>query len=89
MPTDGTLLLEHMPNGKQYLLTALSVFFSLGAVLAALVGIVVIPRFSCPPSTANSEPCDVDELNMGWKYLLIILGLLVGFLKFPFDASQY
>ena len=29
MPTDGTLLLEHMPRGKQYLVTALSVFFSL------------------------------------------------------------
>lgn len=39
MPTDGTLLLEHMPNGKQYLLTALSVFFSLGSVLSAIVGI--------------------------------------------------
>ena len=32
MPTDGTLLLEHMPNGKQYLVTALSVFFSFGSL---------------------------------------------------------
>ncbi|OBZ68970.1 putative MFS-type transporter PB1E7.08c [Grifola frondosa] len=43
MPTDGTLLLEHMPNGKQYLVTALSIF---------------------SPS------------NVGWKYLLIVLGLI-------------
>jgi hypothetical protein len=74
MPTDGTLLLEHMPNGKRYLLTALSVFFSLGAVLSALIGIIIIPRYSCP--TTSSDPCS-PESNMGWKYMLIILGLIV------------
>ncbi|THH29107.1 hypothetical protein EUX98_g5071 [Antrodiella citrinella] len=73
MPTDGTLLMEHMPNGKQYLVTALSVFFSFGAVLAAVVGLLVIPGHSCPPAP---EACDVASQNMGWKYLLIILGLI-------------
>ena len=42
MPTDGTLLMEHMPNGKQYLVTASSVFFSFGAVFAAVVGLLVL-----------------------------------------------
>jgi MFS family permease len=74
MPTDGTLLLEHMPNGKQYLVTALSVFFSVGSVVAAVIGLVVIPSRSCPPLP---EPCNVATQNMGWKYLLIALGLLV------------
>lgn len=74
MPTDGTLLLEHMPNGKQYLVTALSVFFSFGAVLSAVIGLLVIPGHSCPPSPA---PCDMATQNMGWKYLLISLGLIV------------
>ena len=74
MPTDGTLLLEHMPNGKQYLVTALSVFFSFGAVFAAIVGLLVIPSQSCPPPPAI---CDVNKQNMGWKYLLIVLGLVV------------
>ncbi|KAI0637103.1 MFS general substrate transporter [Trametes polyzona] len=73
MPTDGTLLLEHMPNGKQYLVTALSVFFSFGAVLSAVIGLLVIPSHSCPPAPA---PCDPDSQNMGWKYLLIALGLI-------------
>ncbi|EMD31441.1 major facilitator superfamily protein mfs4 [Gelatoporia subvermispora B] len=77
MPTDGTLLLEHMPNGKQYLVTALSVFFSFGAVLAAIVGLVVIPGHSCPPAPA---PCDVGAENQGWKYLLMVLGLLTLFM---------
>ncbi|KAI0754860.1 MFS general substrate transporter [Daedaleopsis nitida] len=73
MPTDGTLLLEHMPNGKKYLVTALSVFFSFGAVLAAVIGLVVIPSHSCPPPPAT---CDVASQNVGWKYLMIALGLI-------------
>ncbi|KAI0064112.1 MFS general substrate transporter [Artomyces pyxidatus] len=72
MPTDGTLLLEHMPRGKEYLVTALSVFFSFGAVLSALVAIALIPRHSCAPAPA---PCDISQ-NMGWKYELIALGLI-------------
>ncbi|KAF9807243.1 hypothetical protein IEO21_08295 [Rhodonia placenta] len=73
MPTDGTLLLEHMPNGKQYLVTALSVFFSFGSVLSAVVGLLVIPEHSCPPAPA---PCDVSSQNSGWKYLLSALGII-------------
>ncbi|GLB38653.1 putative sugar (and other) transporter [Lyophyllum shimeji] len=72
MPTDGTLLLEHMPKSKQYLVTALSVFFSVGAVLAAVVALIVIPRNSCLPG----QPCDVDTENQGWRYLLTALGLI-------------
>ena len=73
MPTDGTLLLEHMPNGKQHLVTALSVFFSFGSVLAAVAGLIIIPSRSCPPLPA---PCDVDTQNQGWKYLFVTLGVL-------------
>lgn len=62
-----------MPRGKEYLVTALSVFFSFGAVLAALVAIVFIPKNSCDPSPA---PCDLDR-NLGWKYELVALGLIV------------
>ncbi|KAL0565988.1 hypothetical protein V5O48_016027 [Marasmius crinis-equi] len=72
MPTDGTLLLEHMPNGKKYLVTALSVFFSFGAVLSAVVALVVIPQNSCP----RDAECDVDTQNKGWKYLLSALGVI-------------
>ncbi|KAL1745814.1 major facilitator superfamily domain-containing protein [Schizophyllum fasciatum] len=71
MPTDGTLLLEHMPDGKQYLVTALSVFFSVGAVLSALIGLSVLPDHSC-----FAAACDVETQNKGWKYLLAILGVI-------------
>lgn len=74
MPTDGTLLLEHMPRGKEYLVTALSVFFSFGAVLAAFVALATVPRNSCPPLPAE---CDVLTENQGWRYTLMTLGLIV------------
>ena len=73
MPTDGTLLLEHMPNGKQYMVTALSVFFSFGSVISAVVGIFVIPGHSCLGDAA----CDVNTMNNGWKLLLMTIGLIV------------
>ncbi|KAH7924538.1 MFS general substrate transporter [Leucogyrophana mollusca] len=72
MPTDGTLLLEHMPKGKQYLVTALSVFFSFGSVLSAVVALLIIPRNSCSPG----QPCDVAKENKGWQYMLICLGTI-------------
>jgi len=74
MPTDGTLILESVPKGKQYLVTALSAFFSVGSVLAAVVALFVLPNNSCP---VDIHPCDVDVQNRGWKYLLICLGLVV------------
>ncbi|TFK26851.1 MFS general substrate transporter [Coprinopsis marcescibilis] len=77
MPTDGTLLLEHMPKSKQYLVTALSVFFSFGAVLSAVVALLVIPKNSCLSTGAGggTENCDQSQ-NMGWKYLLFTLAIL-------------
>lgn len=78
MPTDGTLLLEHVPKHKQYLVTALSVFFSLGSVLSAIVGIIIIPAHSC---SSRTDECDVETSNLGWKYMLGAIGLIVSFIK--------
>jgi len=74
MPTAGTLLLEHLPNGKQYLVTALSVFFSFGAVLSAVVAILIVPQNSC---TTSEGACDLETENRGWQYMLLTLGIIV------------
>ncbi|KAJ3572767.1 hypothetical protein NP233_g2872 [Leucocoprinus birnbaumii] len=89
MPTDGTLLLEHMPKEKQYLVTALSVFFSFGSVLSAFVALLVLPDNSCPNSPSGpisglrktlvdgvAATCDVETQNRGWKYLLMTLATI-------------
>lgn len=43
MPTDGTLFLENLPVRKQYLLTALSVFFAAGSVASSALALAIIP----------------------------------------------
>jgi hypothetical protein len=80
MPTDGTLLLEHMPQHKLHLVTALSLFFSVGSVLAALFALVLVPQNSC--DVLATIPCD-PTLNNGWKHLLTALGVLVRSTTFP------
>lgn len=73
MPTDGTFALEILPPKKRHLLTSLSIFFSIGSVVAAFVALMVIPGNSCPPTSTTSSPCDVQTENKGWKYMILIL----------------
>jgi len=79
MPTDGTLFLENIPKGRHYLLTALATFFSLGAVLTSVLGLIIIPVNSClehPLLDGQGQqiPCDVESQNTGWKIQLRVLG---------------
>ncbi|GAA5903456.1 MFS transporter [Sporobolomyces salmoneus] len=77
MPTDGTLFLENIPKTSHYLLTALSVFFSLGAIVTSLLSVVIFPRFACDSSPdANESPCDPKTQNRGWRVLLGCLGMI-------------
>jgi hypothetical protein len=65
---------ENLPLGKQYLLTTLSTFFALGAVLSSVIGLMVLPAASCETATG----CDIPSgENDGWKNMLFILALLV------------
>ncbi|KAJ2691098.1 hypothetical protein GGH99_002497 [Coemansia sp. RSA 1285] len=75
MPVDGAIFLEFIPREKRHLLTMLSVFFSLGSVVASAVALALLPPFSCPDNL-GSEECDVSKLNNGWRYLLITMALV-------------
>ncbi|KIY51552.1 MFS general substrate transporter [Fistulina hepatica ATCC 64428] len=77
MPTDGTLLMEHVPSNKRHMVTALSFFFSIGSVLAAVIALLIVPQHSCVPGAY----CNVERDNQGWRYLLFIMGVLT-FLMF-------
>lgn len=80
IPTDGTLLVENLPKRKRYLLTFLSIFFSFGAVVAAIVAVAVVPSHSCPGKGTESDsrpPCDVRTQNYGWRYMFLVLTFLV------------
>ncbi|PVG04167.1 MFS general substrate transporter [Serendipita vermifera] len=80
MPTDGTFASEILPRRKRHLLTSLSVFFSIGSVMAAVAALFVIPSRSCPP-TAHETPspnsdCNVQTQNQGWRYLFLTLTII-------------
>jgi hypothetical protein len=77
MPTDGTVFLENLPEEHHYLLTALSVFFSLGAILTSTIAVAIIPARSCPEGDLAS--CDVASQNTGWRLLLGALSILTLF----------
>ncbi|EGG10311.1 uncharacterized protein MELLADRAFT_115563 [Melampsora larici-populina 98AG31] len=77
MPTDGMLFLENIPKTRHYLLTALSFFFSIGAVIASVLGLVFLPGQSChEPAPNETLLCNPELENRGWRHLLIALGVI-------------
>jgi MFS family permease len=75
MPTDGTIFLENLPEEYHYLLTGLSVFFSLGAILTSSIALYIIPRHSCPEDEPLDK-CNFAEQNQGWRYLMSTLAII-------------
>lgn len=73
MPTDGALYLEFLPKEYHYLLTFMSVFFSFGAVLASILGYLILPRWSCPE---DELICDVSTQNNGWRIMLFTVAII-------------
>lgn len=73
MPTDGALFLEFLPKEYHYLLTFMSVFFSFGAVIASILGYVILPKWSCPE---DGSSCDVSAENNGWRILLFTVAFV-------------
>ncbi|PWN51789.1 MFS general substrate transporter [Violaceomyces palustris] len=81
LPVDGMMFLEFVPASSQYLLTLLSVFWSLGQLLASLVAWAFIANYSCDGHESNTYvdeltvPCNVAN-NKGWRYTFYTLGAL-------------
>ncbi|PWN43691.1 MFS general substrate transporter [Ceraceosorus guamensis] len=76
LPVDGMLFLEFIPGSKQYLLTLLSVFWSIGQLIASLVAWVFIVNYTCSGDNsdiATSGVCISSE-NQGWRYTFYTLG---------------
>lgn len=73
----GALYLEFLPKEYHYLLTFMSVFFSLGAVLASVLGYAILPYTSCPEASPDNPmpTCDVSTQNTGWRIMLACAGL--------------
>ncbi|KAA1115052.1 hypothetical protein PGT21_030356 [Puccinia graminis f. sp. tritici] len=77
LPVDSAIFLEFLPGSHQYLLTVLSVFWSIAQLLVTLLAWPLLSNFSCQPSAPS---CTRRE-NAGWRWLLISTGS-AGFLMF-------
>ncbi|KAK0445025.1 MFS general substrate transporter [Desarmillaria tabescens] len=81
MPVDSAVFLDLVPGTHQYLLTVMSVWWSLGQLLCSLLAWPLIANYSCPE---DASVCERSQ-NMGWRYLLFTLGgitLLLWCLRF-------
>ncbi|KAJ7173856.1 MFS general substrate transporter [Mycena filopes] len=72
LPIDSAVFLDQIPSSHQYLLTVMSVWWSLGQLLISLLAWPLIANFSC---ASSASICNKSE-NMGWRYLLFTLGAL-------------
>ncbi|KAI0632305.1 MFS general substrate transporter [Trametes polyzona] len=72
LPVDSAVFLEFVPASHQYLLTTLSVFWSIGQLVASLLAWPLIANFSC----AGPHDCP-RAANQGWRYFLYTVGGLV------------
>ncbi|WFC97851.1 hypothetical protein MYAM1_000571 [Malassezia yamatoensis] len=93
LPVDGMLFLEFLPGNSQYLLTLLSVFWSLGQLMASLIGWAFISHYHCTWSSSSPETTDCMAPNgsgwvannLGWRYFNFTIGaftLACFFLRF-------
>lgn len=82
IPIDATIALEFMPPSKRYLVSLLSMFQPIGVVLASVIAYGTAAKYRCdaalPACTAVSagEACCSVSSNMGWRYLVIIIGAM-------------
>jgi MFS family permease len=64
VPVDSVIFLEFVPGSHQWLVTALSAWWTLGQVIVSLIGWLFIAKFSCP--TGSTYLTCKREDNMGW-----------------------
>ncbi|KAG2359333.1 major facilitator superfamily domain-containing protein [Suillus spraguei] len=69
MPVDSAVFLDFVPGSHQYLLTILSIWWCFGQLLSSLVAWPLIANYTC----ASASDCTRSN-NMGWRYLLFVLG---------------
>ncbi|PLB53076.1 sugar transporter [Aspergillus steynii IBT 23096] len=69
---DLTVFIEWLPNSKDYMLTALGMWFGVGNAVGGLLAWPLIIYFSCPVD-ATPATCSNAE-NMGWRYQYILIG---------------
>lgn len=77
MPVDGMIFLEFLPGNRQFLLTLLSVFWSLGQLVTSLIGWGFIAHWHCDTHDEcvnNTTSAGWLTDNVGWRYMIFTTG---------------
>jgi MFS family permease len=91
IPIDATIALEFLPQSRRFLVPLLSMWQPIGVVVASAIAYGTAAKWRCDPllesckDVAAGQPCCTVSSNMGWRYTLIVLGvmtLVVFFLRF-------
>jgi len=70
MPVDGSIAIELCPrSARGRLMSLLTIFWSVGSILAYVIAWAVVPTNSCD---APPAPCDLES-NRGWRYVLFAI----------------
>lgn len=70
LPVDSAIFLEALPTKNKWLLTVMSMWWSLGQVVTALLSWALITNYLCPDTATECLSKD----NKGWRYFLFTLG---------------
>ncbi|KAL4874304.1 major facilitator superfamily domain-containing protein [Aspergillus karnatakaensis] len=99
IPIDATVALEVLPQKRRNLVALMSMWQPIGVVAASGLAYGTAARYRCDidlpacPSADDGEPCCSISSNMGWRYLVIIVGSMslfifsARFLLFSFHES--
>lgn len=95
IPVDALIALEFLPQNRRMLVSLLSMWQPIGVTVASGIAYGTVARYRCDPTlpacaqgnpglAPGAECCSVSS-NMGWRYLVIVLGgmtLSIFFLRF-------
>ncbi|CAL5873022.1 uncharacterized protein PFLUO_LOCUS7291 [Penicillium psychrofluorescens] len=99
IPIDATIALEFLPQNRRYLVSLLGIWQPIGVTIASAIAYGTAARYRCNvklPACNNvkaGEACCTVSSNMGWRYMVIIIGcmtLAIFFARyalFPFYES--
>ncbi|KAF4465711.1 sugar transporter [Fusarium albosuccineum] len=69
---DMTVFVEALPKAKDYMITALPLWWGVGSTLGGVLAWPLITFYSCPQRT-TPDTCDKSD-NMGWRYQYLLVG---------------
>ncbi|KAH7070568.1 sugar transporter-like protein [Paraphoma chrysanthemicola] len=82
IPIDATIALEFLPQSRRFLVSLLSMWQPIGVVAASGIAYGTAAKWRCDvelPSckaVASAQPCCTVSSNMGWRYNVIVLGVM-------------